>query len=52
LNRSENLTLLQMDGFITKEMLDEALKIGKKACKEIYEVQKKALKDQYEGVKK
>ena len=52
LNRSEKLTLLQMDGFITKEMLTEAIKIGKKACKEIYEVQKKALKEPYIGVKK
>ena len=52
MNRNESLTLLQMDGFATKEMLAEAFKIGKKACKEIYEAQKKALKEQYTGAEK
>ncbi len=39
------LTHLQLDGKISTEQLKEAIKLGKKACKEIYEVQKKALKE-------
>lgn len=41
------LSLLQMDGEITKEQLLEALEIGKKACQEIIAVQQKALKEKY-----
>jgi len=41
------LTLLQMDGLVSKEQLNEAIKMGKEACKKIYEVQKKALKGKY-----
>lgn len=50
INRSEKLTLLQMDGEITKEMLLEAIEMTKGACRQIYAVQKKALKDKYAGV--
>lgn len=46
---TEELTLLQMDGEITKEQLKKALEMGKKACKNIYEIQKKALKSKYKG---
>lgn len=42
-----NITLLQMDGLISKEQLKKAIEMGKKACKDIYEVQKKALKEKY-----
>ena len=41
------VTLLQMDGLISKEQLKKVIEMGKKACKDIYEVQKKALKDRY-----
>ncbi len=41
------ISLLQMDGLISKEQLNEAIKMGKEACKKIYEVQKKALKAKY-----
>ena len=44
---SGNITLLQMDGLITKEQLSKVVEMGKKACKDIYEIQKKALKDKY-----
>lgn len=47
LPQSGKISLLQMDGFLTKEQLTEAIKMGKAACKEIYEIQKKALKDKY-----
>ncbi len=42
--KSGDITLLQLDGKIRPEELKEAVKVGKKACKEIYELQKKALK--------
>ena len=41
------VTLLQMDGLISKEQLKKVIEMGKKACKDIYEVQRKALKDRY-----
>lgn len=46
------VTLLQMDGIVPKEMLEEALKMGIKACAKIGEIQRKALKQGYmtEGV--
>ena len=47
---SGKITLLQMDGEVTKEMLMEALEKGKKALMQIYEVQKAALKEKYKGV--
>jgi len=49
LPRSGEITLLQMDGEITKDQLKEALAMGKDACNEIYEIQKKALKAKYTG---
>jgi len=42
--KSGRITLLQLDGKIRPSELKEAVKIGKKACKEIYELQKKALR--------
>jgi exosome complex component RRP41 len=41
------ISLLQMDGEITKEHLLEGLEMSKEACMEIIEVQKKALKERY-----
>ena len=41
------ISLLQMDGEITKEDLIKALEIGKKKLLEIYELQKKALKEKF-----
>ena len=46
---SGKLSLLQMDGQISKEQLNEVLKMRKDACQKIYEIQKKALKDKYAG---
>jgi len=43
----DKFSLLQMDGFIEKDMLMEALQKGKEACKKIIEVQKEALKAKY-----
>ncbi len=41
------ISLLQMDGEITKEDLIKALETGKKKLLEIYELQKKALKEKF-----
>ena len=50
LGRTKELTLLQMDGLVDKDMLLKAVEMGKRACEQIYEVQKKALKDKYAAV--
>jgi exosome complex component RRP41 len=47
INKTRELSLLQMDGEISKEMLLNAIEMGKKACEKIHEVQKQALKDKY-----
>ena len=47
LPNSGKLTLLQMDGDISREELKKALILGKEVCKKIYEVQKAALKKKY-----
>lgn len=41
------ISLLQMDGEISKEQLIKALETGKKKLLEIYEVQREALKERY-----
>src|SRR3989344_8554088 len=45
LANTDELTLMQMDGKIQPEKVNEVLKMGIEACKEIYECQKKALKE-------
>ena len=47
LPRTQKISLLQMDGEISKEDLLKALEMGKQACRDIYEIQKKALKDKF-----
>ena len=42
-----DVTLLQMDGDITKEELKKAIDMGMKAMQEIYEIQKQALKNKF-----
>jgi exosome complex component RRP41 len=49
LPRTKEVTLLQMDGEISKEQLNEALEMARGAIDQIYEVQKKAIKDRYVG---
>ena len=41
------ISLLQLDGFVTKKQLLEALELAKKKTKDLYETQKKALKKKY-----
>lgn len=47
IQNSNAISLLQMDGEISKEMLNDAIKIAIDASKKINEVQIKALKDKY-----
>jgi exosome complex component RRP41 len=46
---SGKVTLLQLDGKVSKEELNLAMKYATKSCKDIQEIQKKALKDKYES---
>lgn len=41
------LTLVQLDGDVTKEELSKAIALGIKGCKEIYEIQVEALRNKY-----
>ena len=47
IHRTNEISLLQMDGEITDEMLFRAIELAKNACSQIYEVQKAALKEKY-----
>lgn len=42
-----NITLLQMDGHLTKDEFKEAFEMAKTGCMAIYEMQKAALKEKY-----
>ena len=43
------ISLLQMDGALTKEEILKLLQLAKESCTQIYEMQKKILKDSYKG---
>lgn len=45
--RNDKISLLQMDGLITKDILEKAIQMGIKTCKKIHAVQEKALKEKY-----
>jgi exosome complex component RRP41 len=45
--RTEEIVLLQMDGDLTEDELQEGLKMAMDACKQIYQLQKDALKRRY-----
>lgn len=44
---TEQITLLQLDGIISKEDLKKAIKLGIDTCKKINEIQRTALKEKY-----
>lgn len=48
--RTGQIALLQMDGLITKEQLNTALKMAQEGVKKIFEEQKKALKNKYKAI--
>lgn len=41
------ITLLQMDGVVSKEELEQAIEMGKEACKKVAEIQRQAIRDKY-----
>ncbi|NOZ80298.1 MAG: exosome complex exonuclease Rrp41 [DPANN group archaeon] len=43
------ISLLQMDGIITKEQLNEAMELAQKKCGEINRIQRAALKDKFKA---
>lgn len=43
------VTLLQMDGILTKEEVVKLLGFAKNSCKKIFEIQKQTLKERYKG---
>jgi exosome complex component RRP41 len=45
----DQLTLLQLDGILTKEQFNECLDMAIKGCKMVYEIQKQALMHKYFG---
>ena len=45
--RLDKITLLQLDGTISKEELKKAIELGKEGNREIYKIQKKTLKERY-----
>ena len=47
--RKKDITLLQLDGEVTKEELMEAIRMGKKGCEEIHKLQIKTLKEIYKN---
>ena len=47
IHNSEEISLLQMDGEVPKDMMMDAIKMGIAASKKIHEVQVKALKEKY-----
>lgn len=46
--RTGEVTLLQLDGEVSKEQLQGAIAMAKKACTEIYKVQQEALRAKYQ----
>jgi exosome complex component RRP41 len=45
----DEISLLQMDGLLTKSEIRKLIEIAKNTCKKIYEIQKQALKEKYKG---
>jgi exosome complex component RRP41 len=50
LSTKKKITLLQMDGSLSKEELMTLLKLAEKSCEKIYEMQKKVLKEKYKRI--
>ncbi|QKQ98291.1 exosome complex exonuclease Rrp41 [Candidatus Nanohaloarchaea archaeon] len=48
---SDEITLLQMDGNLTQEQVDECISLAKQGCRDLYEEQKKTIVDNYEAIR-
>ncbi|MFB6143843.1 MAG: exosome complex exonuclease Rrp41 [Candidatus Nanohaloarchaea archaeon] len=51
INGGDDITLLQMDGDIDDETLDECLTLAKDGCSQLYEQQRKTLTEKYEEMR-
>lgn len=51
INGGDEITLLQMDGDISKDMLDDALSMAKRGCEQLYEQQRETLLNKYEDIR-
>jgi len=51
LPRSSELTLLQMDGLLSSEEFEEALKLATEGCRQIHTMQREALRQKYSAVR-
>ncbi|MFT4892666.1 MAG: exosome complex component RRP41 [Candidatus Nanohaloarchaea archaeon] len=51
INGGEDVTLLQMDGDIGKDLLDECLSLAKEGCRQLHEQQRKTIIEKYEAVR-
>ncbi len=49
-HRTQQITLLQMDGLLTKEELKQAISMAKDACQYLHELQVKTIKEKYEKI--
>jgi len=47
--RKKEVTLLQLDGVLSKDQLRKTLELGIKACEQIYKIQQNALKEKYKN---
>jgi exosome complex component RRP41 len=48
INGGDEVTLLQMDGDLTKEQVDECIEIARKGCEDLDEMQRDALREVYQ----
>lgn len=51
INGGDEITLLQMDGDISKSTLDDCLDMARDGCEQLYEQQRETLVDQYESMR-
>ncbi|MFB6208318.1 MAG: exosome complex exonuclease Rrp41 [Candidatus Nanohaloarchaea archaeon] len=50
-NGEEEITLLQMDGDLTKDQVEECLEMAKEGCRTLHEQQKKTILEKYESIR-
>ena len=48
---SDEITLLQMDGDLTQEQVDDCISLAKRGCRDLYEEQKQAVVENYESIR-
>ncbi|MFB6244977.1 MAG: exosome complex exonuclease Rrp41 [Candidatus Nanohaloarchaea archaeon] len=51
INGGDEITLLQMDGDLTKDQVDDCISMAKNGCRDLYEQQRKALTQKYEEIR-